>query len=218
MSTVQGFDFSVDLLRAVLWQYNDAARLRTILERKAAWYATNQTAFWSAWITDVFDLQTANDFGLSVWAQILNVPLVANTPATGGRPVFGFGDFNQNFDNGNFGQDTDGTVTLNTEQKRLVLRLRYYQLTSTGAVPEINRVMAEVFGHLGRVHVLDGHDMTMFYVFDFAPPSDVLFVLENYDILPRPSGVQLSVLVQPGDSFGFAPYYLNFDQSNFRGA
>lgn len=222
---IQQFDFSVDLLRAILWQYNDATRLQTILARKAEWYAENHTDFWTTWITDVFDLRTANEFGLAVWAQILNVPLVAATAGTGDRPVFGFApdpgepeNGNLNFDHGNFGQDVDGTVTLTTEQKRLLLRLRYFQLTSTGAVPEINFVLATIFGAEGLAYVLDGHDMTMTYIFEFFPASNVLFVLENFDVLPRPSAVELNVLVQPRDTFGFAPYYLNFENSNFRGA
>lgn len=220
---IQTFDFSVDLLQAILWQYNDAVRLQTLLQRKSDWYETNQRDFWTSWISDVFDLRTANDFGLAVWAQILNVPLVAATPVTE-YPVFGFApdagqpeNGNLNFERGNFGQDTDGTVGLNTEQKRLLLRLRYFQITSTGAAPEINAAMTYVFGELGGVHVLDAHDMTMQYVFDFVPPSNVLFVLQNFDVLPRPAGVELTVSVTPGDRFGFAPYYLNFERSNFRG-
>lgn len=222
---VQAFDFTVDLLQAILWQYTKAVRLQRLLELKSEYYEENQTQFWTDWITDVFDLQTANDFGLAVWAQILNVPLVATTPATDDRPVFGFGadapppeNSNLNFFNGNFGQDQDGTVSLNTEQKRLVLRLRYFQLTSTGAPPEINAAMRAVFlDRYGIVHVLDGQDMTMSYVFDFIPPSNVLFVLQNFDVLPRPAGVELNIEVTPRDRFGFAPYYQNFEHSNFRG-
>lgn len=215
---VQEFDFSVDLLQALLWQYNDAARLQGLLTRKAAWYVENQTEFWTDWIADVFDLRTANDFGLAVWAQILNVALVAAVPATEDRPVFGFGDFNLNFGNGNFGRDLNGAVSLNTEQKRLLLRLRYFQLTSTGAAPEINAMLAYLFGVLGGVYVLDGHDMTAVYVFDFIPPSNMLFVFQNFDILPRPAGVETTILVEPRDRFGFDPYYLNYDNANFGGA
>lgn len=215
--TVQQFDFSVDLLQALLWQYNDATRLQTLLERKQGWYDVNQSEFWANWVRDVFDLRTATDFGLAVWAQILNVPLVASTSGSGARPVFGFGPFNQNFEHGNFGQDTDGSLALNLEQKRLVLRLRYFQLTSTGCVPEINEVLNFLFGGFGDVYVLDGLDMTMEYVFTYVPPSNVLFVLEQFDLLPRPQGVGSSIVVTPRDRFGFAPYYLNFENSNFGG-
>lgn len=216
MATVQEFDYSVDLLQAILWQYNDAARLISLAQQKSEWYEENQRDFWDAWVRDVFDLQTANDFGLAVWARILNVPLVASVPATEDRPVFGFGAFNLNFHSGNFGRDTSGTVNLSTEQKRLVLRLRYFQLISNATVPEINAFLRLLFGDSGSVHVLDSLDMSFaVYVFDFIPSSAVLFVLQEFDLLPRPAGVGTSILVAPGDSFGFAPYYLNFENSNF---
>lgn len=216
MATIQQFDFSVDLLQAILWQYNDAARLISVLSQKSEWYEENQRDFWSSWYDDVFNLQTANDFGLAVWARILNVPLVASVPATEDRPVFGFDPYNLNFYNGNFGRDTSGVVSLTTEQKRLVLRLRYFQLISNGTVPEINAFLRLLFGGAGAAYVLDSYDMSYaVYVFDFVPPTSVLFVLEQFDLLPRPAGVGSTVLVAPGESFGFAPYYLNFENSNF---
>jgi len=213
--TVQKFDYSVDLLQALLWQYTDASRLQKVLERKSDWYAANQRDFWSNWYRDVFDLTTANDFGLAVWARILGVPLVAAVPASGDRPVFGFGEYNLNFNNGNFGVNNSGVQALTTEQKRLVLRLRYFQLISNGSIPQINYFMSLVFGSLGSVYVLDGYDMTMVYVFTFILPASVRFVLENFDILPRPAGVELEILVQPGNAFGYDPYYLNFEQGAF---
>lgn len=216
--TIQTFDFSVDLLRAILWQYNDAARLQSLLNNKAEWYGENQTEFWANWYRDVFDLRTANDFGLSVWGRILGVPLVATVAGTGDREVFGFGNYNLNFENGSFGRDTSGVVDLSTEQKRLVLFLRYFQLVSNGTVPEINAFLARMFGSQGSAYVLDSGDMDFaVYVFDFVPASSVLFVFEQFDLLPRPAGVGSRVLVKPRDSFGFDPYYLNFENSNFGG-
>jgi hypothetical protein len=84
-------------------------------------------------------------------------------------------------------------------------------------VPEINAVLNYLFGGTGNVYVLDGLDMTMEYVFTYVPPSNVLFVLEQFDLLPRPAGVGSSIVVTPRDRFGFAPYYLNFENSNFGG-
>lgn len=215
MARIQPFDFSVDLLQALLWQYNDASRLRSLLEQKQGWYDENQRDFWSNWYRDVFDLRTANTFGLAVWSIILNLPLGLVSAGSGDRLVFGFGDFNTNFENGGFGRDTTGIIGLTTEQQRLALRLRYYQLTTDGAVPHINAFLAQLFADQGPVYVLDGGDMTATYVFGFPPSPQIAAVLEQFDLLPRPAGVEISVLVNPGDSFGFDPYYLNFENSNF---
>lgn len=218
MTTIQPFDPAADLLQALLWQYESAAKLRALAEGKQAWFDENQTGFWTDWYADVFDLRTANDFGLSVWAYILDLPLLAYAPATGDRPVFGFGDFNLNFYESNFGRDNDAALALSTAQRRLALRLRYFQLTTRGAVTEVNAFLAYLFGDQGNVYVLDGGDMTATYVFTFPPDAALLYVLQNFDLLPRPAGVKVTILINPADQFGFAPYYLNFENSNFGGS
>lgn len=212
MNGIQDFDFSVDLLRAILWQYEDATALQSLLRSKLAWYEENQSAFWSDWVRDVFDLRTANDFGCSVWGVILGIPLSLELPGSGARPVFGFGIHNQNFENGTFGRDSSGVAGLTVEQKRLVLRLRYYQITSDGSVPYSNRMLQDVFG-MG--YVLDRLDMTAAYIFPTALSSQVLAVLRYFDLLPRPAGVQINILIDPGAVFGFDPFYENFNNGGF---
>lgn len=214
---IQPFEPFTDLRLALLWQYDKAARLQALIDAKQAWYDAQHSAFWSDWVRDVFDLRTANDFGLSVWARILNVPLLAIAPGSGDREVFGFGEFNLNFENGNFGRDRDAALSLTTEQRRLALRLRYFQLVSRGTVPEINGFLRTLFGDQGLAYVLDGLDMSLTYVFTFLPDPSVLFVLEQFDLLPRPAGVRVSILINPADRFGFDPYYLNYENSNFGG-
>lgn len=209
---IQPFDFSVDLLRAILWQYNDAARLQSLLQSKASWYAEEQEGFWTDWLRDVFDLTTANDFGLSVWGIILGVPLSYGIPSSGPRPVFGFGQYNLNFNNGNFGRDASGVAGLTIDQKRLVLRLRYFQLTSDGTVPHINFVLREVFG---SGYVVDRQDMTASYIFPAALPSPVVTILREFDLLPRPAGVGINIQIDPANVFGFDPFYQNFNNGGF---
>lgn len=218
MATIQPFDPTADLQAALLWQYEAATGLRAVVAGEQAWFDANQSAFWTDWYRDVFDLRTANDFGLSVWAFILDLPLLAYAPASGDREVFGFDPFGLNFyGDSNFGRDNDAALELSTAQRRLALRLRYFQLTTRGAVPEINAFLAYLFGDEGDVYVLDGGNMTATYVFTFSPSAALLYVLENFDLLPRPAGVAINILINPADRFGFAPYYLNFDNSNFAG-
>lgn len=214
MSTrIQAVDFSVDLLRAILWQYNDAVRMQSLLAQKQAWYEETQTEFWTDWVRDVFNLYTANEFGLSVWGVILGIPLSIGLPGTGARAVWGFGAFNQNFEHGNFGRDSAGVAGLTLEQKRLVLQLRYFQLVSDGSVPHTNFVLKHIFGS-GYVLDLSG-DMEVTYVFPVALPSAVQTVLQNFDLLPRPAGVKINILIDPGSVFGFDPFYENFENGGF---
>lgn len=216
MSRIQAFDFSVDLLIALLWQYNSAEKLQALLESKQEWYDENQEAFWTNWLTDVFDLRTANEFGLSVWAIILEIPLsVILPPSNPDKPTWGFGQYRKNFGNGNFSSSSSTDVSLTMAQKRLVLQLRYFQLVSRGTVPEINTFLKELFKDQGLVYVLDGLNMNADYVFTFAPNSQLNFVLNQFDLLPRPAAVGVEVVVTSENSFGFGEFRLNFNNGQF---
>lgn len=194
MST-QAFDLSVDLLQCLLWQYNDATNLQTLLQRKQAWYDAVQENFWTDWISDVFDITTANEFGLSVWAAILDVPLVVVPADQIAKPLFGFGAENHGFTQGNFAS-ANMLAALSVEQRRLVLRLRYFQLVTRGAVTEVNAFMAQVFGE-GVCYVEDLGNMAVRYVFTEQPTSAVELILTEFDVLPRPAGVSAEYIVAP---------------------
>lgn len=216
---IQAFDFSVNLLRALLWQRNEALRLETLLTQKQEWFDTENQGFWDNWVTDVFDLRTANDFGLSVWAIILDMPLtISEKPDDADKPIWGFNPTtNVNFTNGNFGIWIK--LPLTTEQCRLVLRLRYFQLVTRGTVPEINEFFAYLFADLGLAYVNDGHNMTARYVFGFPVPQEIQQVFAAFDLLPRPAGVQVDyVVLSDSVTWGFGKFRLNFNNGNFNHA
>lgn len=212
--TIREFDFSVNLLENILWQYDASTSLRTLVQEKQDWYGIYHTEFWNDWIADVFNLDTANDFGLAVWAIILGVPLVVVPDPQPGKIAWGFGHLRKNFTNGNFAPSS-GSFGLTTEQKRLVLKLRYFQLVTRGAPPEINAFMNYLFGP-GEVYVADGLNMTARYVFTTAPSSALELVLNSYDLLPRPAGVLVDFrAIIPGARWGFGRYRANFNNGNF---
>lgn len=215
MSTVQPFDPSVNLRQAVLWQYESAEKIKALTDLRQAWINQHHADFWADWYRDVFNVSTANDFGLAIWARILNIPLEVDNAAQPGKVPFGFGAFNRNFNNGNFGVQAGSTQALTTEQKRLVIRLRYFQLTSRCTVPEINEFLALAFGD-GNAYVLDPQDMTFAtYVFTFQVDSSLRFILEKYDLLPRPSTVGVQWISQQRPVFGFGIYNRNFNNGTF---
>lgn len=215
MSQIQLLDFSVNLMRALLWQYNDALRLQGLLQQKQDWYDLNQRDFWENWVRDVFDLRTANDFGLAVWAIILDLPLVvASGVDPSDKPIWGFDQYRENFNNGNFAANSSAALT--TEQKRIALRLRYFQLVTVGAVPEINAFFAYLFAPLGLAYVNDGLNMTARYVFEFPLPSALELIFTEYDLLPRPAGVKIDyVIIGDADGWGVGRYHENFTNGNF---
>lgn len=214
-SDIQGFDFSVNLMRSLLWEYNKATSLQSLIQKKQDWYDENQRDFWVNWISNVFNLSTANEFGLAVWAKILDLPLFINEGAT---PTdvssFGFAPYGSNFNNSNFGVRGGATNRLPLETKRLALQLRYFQLCSSGTVPEINRFMKWVFRNYGQVYLTDNLDMTQTFIFLFPITWDLEYLFNSFDILPRPAGVQNIWRDGTQGVWGFSPN-LNFNNGNF---
>lgn len=226
---IETFDFSVNVLRSILWQYNNSENIVTLIQDKQAWMDENQRDFWTNWYTDVFNLQTANDFGLNVWSIILNLPLFFNTDPIPNQPTWGVSNNtaglngNQNFDNGNFLPLSGGNIYLTTEEKRILLQLRYFNLTTSAAIPEINDFLAFVFEDLGEIYAMDGLDMTMTYVIKFTMSPSLLYVLQQFDLLPRPStvGIKFVFTEKPvwgvsNDSAGLNGNQ-NFNNGNFYG-
>ena len=223
MMRVEHIDLAMDVTTALLWQYNNAPNITGLLEDKNAWLAENYTQFWTDWYTDVFNLQTANEFGIAVWAIILDLPLFINNTPTAPNSKWGFGQYRKNFTHGNFAKDNDKFPNLTIEEKRLILILRYYRLSCRASISNafgisnINEFLNWAFRNFGRVYALDGLNMTMSYVFQFTPSNNLLNFLKQYDILPRPCGVGIKYVLAQRKSWGFGQYRKNFTHGNFVG-
>lgn len=207
-------EFHVNLMRTVLWQYENAPKLKSLVQSEQDWANENVTEFWQNWFRDVFNLKTANDFGLIVWSIILDIPLIINRPRRVGG-VFGFGSNHKNFGNGNFGRARSRDIEVTTEQARKILLLRWFQLTSRPTVPNINKALEIVFGE-GIAYVQDSLDMSdLFFMFTERPDYQTIDLLKNRDLLLRPSTVGSAFGVQPRAGFGFGVHHLNFGNGNF---
>lgn len=212
--TIQQFDFDANVLQTILWQYENAPNIQALLQAKQDVWNEDFTAFWQDFYTNIFDLKTANTFGLSVWSIILGAPIVYNLPGAG-TEGWGFGGFRKNFTNGNFQGEGGTGYILSEESARIILQLRYYQLTGTCCVPSINRMLVDVFGDFGSVYVRDALNMTQRYVFGFILPSDLQFAFNNFDILPRPAGVGSTWVTIIEPPWGFNADAQNFNHGNF---
>lgn len=216
-ATIQPFDFTTDEMKAILWQYDSAPNTKALVQSKQDFYDQNQTQFWNDYLANIFDLETADDFGLAVWSIILDAP-IAYIVTSGGIPSWGFGTYHVNFTQGNFlGQNgSNSTYALSTETARVILQLRYFMLTGTCTIPAINRMLKYIFfDDYGPAYITDGHDMTQRYVFGFALPSDMQYAFNNFDVLPRPAGVGSTYTIFVEAPWGFNTDASNFNNSNF---
>ena len=182
----------INLKKCLLWQYNNAPALRALILQKQDWYKTHQEDFWNYWYNSVFNLDTADDFGLTVWGEILDFP----------RQV----------------KSADGSLhVLTTEQYRTVLKGQMLKFNMGVTAPEVNKWLSVVFGAQGKAYCLDNLDMTAIpFVFEQSPSDAILWLLSNVDFLPRPAGVGYEVRLIGQDIFGFNGSGLQpFNQGTF---
>jgi hypothetical protein len=144
---IEQFDYSTDLLAVILWQYNEATNLLSLLNQKQAWYDVNQTQFWQNWYNQVFNLGAPNTnmslFGLAVWSIILDVPLYVPLVPVEPGVVWGFNAFDPSFpdyenDNLNFNNapfpPTTPVIALTPYQQQFLLLLKYFNCTTRGTL------------------------------------------------------------------------------------
>ena len=190
------YECSINLERALDWQRSRAPILRSLIQKKQAWYEANHCDFWNNWVVDVFNLETANEFGLSVWSIILDEQLFGTTKKSPpDYPTWGFNDDDdENFFDGSFGANADTGYNFSLEQKRIILRLKAYIISMSGNVPEINRALANIFG-AGRIACFDNFDMSLTYFVYSDELDGFMRELQARDKLPRPAGVSVSVTI-----------------------
>lgn len=180
---VANYNFKCDLSPVKLWQYDEAEKLKGLVDNMQTFMDENVQGFYENLRDNVFNLENANSFGLSIWGALLGVL----------RPTY-----------------TDGGVEVefSDEQYRLLLRARIYLLTFDGSARALNEFFHIVFPDL-IVSVKDNGDMTadISVLNEIDPAIEILFHQPYVSIfLPRPSGVQYNISTAPTDYtkvFGF---------------
>lgn len=182
---------SVNLLECLLWQYENATRLKALVQACQDEFDGNSKDFWNNFYTNIFNIDTANTFGLQVWGTFLGLE----------RPTYTY-------------QGVD--YSYSDEMYRLFLKGQVLKFICDGSIYQLNKYINFVFPNKPII-VNDYLDMTIRLVFYYTPTAEEWFVLNNPDFLPRPSGVELQLAITPPDKvFGYEGSELSgFDQGVF---
>lgn len=182
---------TVNLLECLLWQYNKAERLKSLVQSCQDEFNGNTSQFWDNFYCNIFNIDTADTFGLTVWGNLLGVQ----------RPIYN--------DNGQLRPYSDNMY-------RLFLKARIFFMFNNGSVSQLNKYIRFIFPEL-PILVLDNLDMSIDLIFYYTPSAEELTVLSNPDFLPRPSGVGINIkIINPQEVFGFEGSDLSgFDQGTF---
>lgn len=62
-----------DLPRVILWQYEKAVRMQSLIFAQQKFFEDSTTTFWNDYRTKIFTLDTADSFGLKIWGIIVGV-------------------------------------------------------------------------------------------------------------------------------------------------
>lgn len=163
----------------------------------------------------VWNVDTAEDWGLDIWGRIVGVSRVIPIPGTTGSFGFQNSDFPpdwQNFGNANGGgsggpfyngEVTTGGFTLDDDSFRtLILVKALANIVSTDA-PSLNALVRNLFPGRGRAYTIDRGNMAMSYIFEFKLSTTEYAILAFSGVLPHPAGVLVNVIVVPSGFFGF---------------
>jgi len=193
----------VNINDTILRQYNNSTKLKSVI------YTFNDVVDVSSIVNkfydNVFNLNTANSYGLDVWARIVDVSRYVKFDSVG--EVFGFEGQNlSTFNQGSFysGKKITTTLKLADDFFRTVIKAKAAVNISNTSIEDANKILANIFKDKGKPFVTDNLDMSMHYVFPFHLKDNEISLIKNSNILPRPSGVKLrGIITVPKQVFGF---------------
>lgn len=189
-------------------QYANSPRLMALSNNLQAYLTPDADI--DAFYNIVFNVDTAEGFGLDIWGRIVGlengryVQIPANT-------YFGFKTSDsawQPFDQAPFKSQGDGQTQtyklLDDPFRVLILAKAMTNIVATTS-PAINQVLQNLFPGRGSCYVNDLGGMQMRYTFEFPLEPWEISVLTSGAALPRPAGVDATILnYQRGSTFGFA--------------
>ena len=194
----------IDVEKTIISQYANSSIIIKLINNFNEYI--DQTANINNFLSYVWDVSTAQGFGLDIWGRIVGVSRYVNIPTT---------EFSLGFDeSGNdwqpWGQapftagDSTNTYSLSDEAYRTLILVKALSNISDSTIPALNQLLMNLFSGRGRCYVNDLGSMQIRYTFEFTLEDWEFAIMVNSGAVPRPSGVTGYVLSAPNeDTFGF---------------
>lgn len=162
----------------------------------------------------VWNVDTAQGFGLDIWGRIVNVS--RNLAIPGNVTYLGFNEAfteatastgPQPWGQAPFyaGVQSTQTYTLADGAYRTLIYAKALTNISDCTAPSINQLLQNLFSGRGRCYVTDTGNMEMRFVFEFPLLPFEIAIMTQSGAIPKPAGVYARVLqVDLSSTFGFA--------------
>ncbi len=193
-----------NVITTIAAQYANSPTLRQLIDSMNTYFdpATDFATFYSY----VWNVDTAQGFGLDILGRIVNVSRELTIPGT--VDYFGFDEATdaQPFDQEPFfdGELSTQTYTLADDAYRTLILAKALSNLSASTAPSINALLQSLFPR-GRCYVLDLGGMAIKFVFEFALEPFERAILTQSGVIPRPAGVSVSIFeLDTETTFGFS--------------
>lgn len=185
----------LDYWQTVVSEYANSPVLTTLIGDFDTY--VDQTQNFDAFYDMIFNVATAQGAGLDIWGRIVGVTRTLNIP--GDLQFFGFQEAGigaNPFNTQPFytGQQITNNFVLADDAYRILIFAKALANISDGSIPAINQILLNLFPNRGNCYVTDGLDMTMTYTFNFLLTPVELAIVAQSGALPKPTGVQLTVV------------------------
>lgn len=182
--------------QTLISQYAQSPVLTQLIDNLAEYF--DQSANWNNFYQYVWNIDTAQAWGLDFWGKVLGVTRYLEIPIT--AEYLGFknaaaGASGFPFDVGVFydGQTSTQTYALDDSDFRTLLYAKAFANICRTCIPVLNQLMRLLFPGLGDTYCLDNGNMSMTYYLGWAPTFVQLAIVEQSGAVPHPTGVAVSI-------------------------
>lgn len=150
----------------------------------------------------VWNVDTAQYFGLDIWGRIVDVRRTLTIPAAETWDYFGFATpdddwqpFNQSpfYSRAAAGGATETFILTDTAYRKLILVKALCNISAT-SYPAINQILQNLFSDRGRCYALPAGTMALDYCFEFDLEAYEYAIMTQSNAVPRPSGVMINIV------------------------
>lgn len=180
--------------KTIISQYANSPTICKLIENMNEYI--DPSANFQAFYDFVWNIDTAEGFGLDIWGRIVGVARELQVPSIGA--YFGFDTTNQDFTPFNVAPFRSSDSSLYGAYKladhayrALILAKALANITITTA-PATNQMLQKLFPGRGRCYCQDLGNMTMKLIFEFVLQPYEVAIVTTSGVINRPAGVALT--------------------------
>lgn len=204
--------------QTIISQYGNSATITQLVHNMDQY--VDPRADFDTFYNFVWNVETAQGFGLDIWGRIVNISRDLTVPAA--LTYFGYNEASPGsypFGEAPFfvaSSDATQTYRLADDAYRVLILTKALANISAVNAPTLNRLMQNLFAERGRCYVNDMGGMQLRYTFEFLLTDFEYAIMTQSGAIPRPAGVGAYIITTDAPVFGFSEAAAApFDQAPF---